>query len=143
MGAEPDNEYTVVRVAGDDVTGALQRIDAAWQGLAPNVPIERRFLDDVFQQAYETFARINQAVTFLAFIAFAIATAGLAGMASLVTSRRVREIAVRKVHGARTWQMLAMLLASFTKPVVVATLLAWPIGKVGAGGDGGQEGGIK
>jgi putative ABC transport system permease protein len=123
----PDNEYTVVRVAGDDVAGALRRIDAAWQGLAPNVPIERRFLDDVFQQAYETFARINQAVTFLALIAFAIATAGLVGMASLVTSRRVREIAVRKVHGARTWQMLAMLLVSFTKPVVVASFLAWPI----------------
>jgi putative ABC transport system permease protein len=124
----PGNEYTVVRVAGDDVAGALQRIDAAWQSLAPNVPLERRFLDDVFQQAYETFARINQVVSVLALVAFAIATAGLVGMAALVTSRRTREIAVRKVHGARTWQMLAMLLASFTKPVVVATLLAWPIG---------------
>jgi putative ABC transport system permease protein len=126
----PDNEYTVVRVAGDDVAGALQRIDAAWRALAPNVPIERRFLDDVFQQAYETFARINQAVAFLALIAFAIATAGLVGMAALVTSRRVREVAVRKVHGARTGQMMLMLLTSFTKPVVVAALLSWPIAYV-------------
>ncbi|HEY3516690.1 MAG TPA: ABC transporter permease [Gammaproteobacteria bacterium] len=126
----PNNEYTVVRVAGDDVAGALQRIDAAWRGLAPNVPIEWRFLDDVFQQAYETFARINQVVTFLALIAVAIATAGLVGMAALVTSRRVREIAVRKVHGARTGQMVVMLLTSFTKPVVVAALLAWPIAYV-------------
>jgi putative ABC transport system permease protein len=124
----PGNEYTVVKVAGDDVADALQRIDEIWSNLAPNVPIERRFLDDVFEQAYETFARINQVVSVLALIAFAIATAGLVGMAALVTSRRVREIAVRKVHGARTWQMLGMLLASFTKPVVVATVLAWPIG---------------
>jgi putative ABC transport system permease protein len=119
-----------VRVAGGDVAGALQRIDTAWQGLAPNVPIERRFLDDVFQQAYETFVRINQLVTFLALIALAIATAGLVGMAALVTSRRGREIAVRKVHGARTGQMVVMLLTSFTKPVVVAALLAWPIAYV-------------
>ena len=126
----PGNEYTVVRVAGDDVAGALQRIDAAWQSLAPNVPIERRFLDDVFQQAYETFARINQVITFLALIAFAIATAGLVGMAALATSRRIREVAVRKVHGARTGQMMVMLLTSFTKPVVVAALLAWPIAYV-------------
>jgi putative ABC transport system permease protein len=34
---------------------------------------------------------------------------------------------VRKVHGARTGQMMVMLLTSFTKPVVIATLLAWPI----------------
>jgi putative ABC transport system permease protein len=119
-----------VKVTGDDVAGALQRIDAAWQNLAPNVPLERRFLDDVFQQAYETFARINQVVSVLALIAFAIATAGLVGMATLVTSRRGREIAVRKVHGARTWQMVAMLLTSFTRPVVVATVLAWPIAYV-------------
>jgi putative ABC transport system permease protein len=123
----PNNEYTVVKVTGDDVGGALQRIDAVWQSLAPNVPLQRRFLDDVFQQAYETFGRINQLVSVLALIAFAIATAGLVGMATLATSRRVREIAVRKVNGAQTWQMAAMLLASFTRPVVVGSVLAWPV----------------
>jgi putative ABC transport system permease protein len=123
----PNNEHTVVKISGDDVAGALQRIDAVWQSLAPNVPLRRRFLDDVFQQAYETFGRINQIVSVLALVAFAIATAGLVGMTTLVTSRRVREIAVRKVHGARTWQMAAMLFTSFTKPVLVAAVLAWPI----------------
>ena len=116
-----------MRVAGDDVAGALQRIDALWNNLAPNVPIKRRFLDDVFEQAYQTFARINGVVTFLALVAFLISTAGLVGMATLATSRRMREIAVRKVHGARTGQMAAMLLTSFAKPVVIANLFAWPI----------------
>ena len=60
----PENEYIVVKVAGDDVAGALKRIDALWSNLAPYVPIRRRFLDDVFEQAYQTFARINGVVTF-------------------------------------------------------------------------------
>jgi putative ABC transport system permease protein len=126
----PDNEYIVVRVAGDDVAGAVQRIDALWNNLAPNVPIKRRFLDDVFEQAYQTFARINGIVSFLALMAFLISTTGLVGMATLATSRRTREIAVRKVHGARTTQMAAMLLTSFAKPVVIANLFAWPIAYV-------------
>ncbi len=125
--SSPYNEYIVVRLAAADVAGALQRIDALWQNLAPNVPIERRFLDDSFEQAYRTFARINQVVSFLALVALVISTTGLVGMATLVTSRRMREIAVRKVHGARTSQIIAMLLAQFTKPVVTANLFAWPV----------------
>ena len=81
----PYNEYIVVRLAAADVAGALQRIDALWQDLAPNVPIERRFLDDSFEQAYQTFARINQVVSFLALVAFVISTAGLVAMATLLT----------------------------------------------------------
>jgi putative ABC transport system permease protein len=123
----PDNEYVIVRIAGDDVAGALQRIDAVWSTLAPTVPIKRRFLDEVFEEAYRTFARINQVVSFLALIALVISLAGLVGMATLVAGRRRREIAVRKVHGARTVQMLAMLLASFAKPIVIANLVAWPV----------------
>jgi putative ABC transport system permease protein len=123
----PYNEYIVVRLDAADVAGALQRIDALWQNLAPNVPIERRFLDDSFEQAYQTFARINQVVSFLALVAFVISTAGLVGMATLLTGRRMREIAVRKVHGAQTGQIIAMLLAQFTKPVVTANLFAWPM----------------
>ena len=48
-------------------------------------------------------------------------------MATLATCRRMREIAVRKVHGARTGQMAALLFTSFAKPVVIANLLAWPL----------------
>jgi putative ABC transport system permease protein len=65
-------------------------------------------------------------------VAFTISVAGLFGMARLVTARRRPEIGVRKTLGASTAQVLRLLLVSFSKPVVVANLLAWPLGFVGA-----------
>src|SRR5690606_17174306 len=60
--------------------------------------------------------------------AFLISTFGLLGMALLLASRRVHEIAVRKTLGARKAQMMGMLLFSLTRPVAIANVVALPFG---------------
>ncbi len=41
--------------------------------------------------------------------------------------RRTREIGIRKVMGAGVVDVVKLLLWQFSKPVVVANILAWPI----------------
>ncbi len=126
--AGPSNtQYTVARVSKTDVSGALAAIDAMWKSLAPTVPIGRRFVDDVFNTSYEYYLRINRLFGLLALLAFVISIAGLFGMATLVAARRRQEVGVRKAHGASTLQIVRLLLTSFSKPVVVANLVAWPL----------------
>jgi putative ABC transport system permease protein len=48
-------------------------------------------------------------------------------MALVAVSRRVHEIGVRKTLGASEGQVVRMLLASFTLPVIVANAVAWPL----------------
>jgi len=121
-------DMTVARVAAADVAGGLQGIDAAWRELAPNVAVSRRFLDEVFERAYAQYLRINQLFAVLSAMAFGICVAGLFGMAIFVAGRRRREIGVRKTLGASTSRMVTLLLVSFSKPVVIANLVAWPAG---------------
>jgi putative ABC transport system permease protein len=118
--------FHVVRIARNDVAAALDGIDATWRRLAPNVAISRRFLNDVFDAEYATFARTAQIFGGLAAMAFLISVAGLFGMATLVTGRRLREIGVRKVFGASATQVASLLLRGFGTPVVLANLVAWP-----------------
>jgi putative ABC transport system permease protein len=125
-------QFAVARISRNDVATALDGIDAMWRRLAPNPAINRRFLDDVFNQVYSSLARTNKLFGLLASMAFAISVAGLFGMATLVTARRRPEIAVRKTLGASTAQLLRLLLASFAKPVVLANVVAWPLGYSGA-----------
>jgi putative ABC transport system permease protein len=127
-GLQSDLELTVVRVAASDLDGGLRGIDTAWRELAPNVAVSRRFLDEVFENAYAQYARINQLFAVLAVMALAICVAGLFAMAIFVTGRRRREIGVRKTLGASTTSIVASLLVGFSKPVVVANLVAWPAG---------------
>jgi putative ABC transport system permease protein len=124
--------FEVARLAAGDVPGALAAVDEMWQRLAPNVAIRRRFLDDVFDDRYATFAGVSDVFTGLAALAFVICVTGLFGMATLVTSRRLPEIGVRKTLGASTVRIVAMLLTSFGKPVVIANLLVWPLAYLAA-----------
>jgi putative ABC transport system permease protein len=119
---------TVARVASADVEAGLAGIDAAWKQLAPNVALSRRFLDEIFERSYANYVRVNHLFGTLSVMAFAICVAGLFGMAIFVAGRRRREIGVRKTLGGTTAQMVALLLASFSRPVLIANLIAWPAG---------------
>ncbi|HEX6993368.1 MAG TPA: ABC transporter permease [Gammaproteobacteria bacterium] len=126
-GLDPEGDVMYVRVDGNDVAGALAGIDAVWGRLAPDVAISRHFFDETFNRAYETFLRLNQAFGLLSATALAIAMAGLVGMAAIVVNHRRREIGVRKTFGASSAQIARLLIAAFSRPVVVANFAAWPI----------------
>ena len=124
--------YTLVRLDANDVAGGVAAVDAAWKRLAPQLPLTRRFMDDLFDENYEKFARVDQIFGGLSLFALAISIMGLFGMAVQVAGRRRHEIGVRKSVGAHKRQIVAMLLGDFAKPVVVANLIAWPLGYLAA-----------
>ena len=59
--------------------------------------------------------------------AFLISAMGLIGMATHVTARRTREIGIRKTLGASVARVLGLLLRDFSKPVIIANVLMWPL----------------
>ena len=122
----PMSRFHIVRLANEDVRGALAAIEGLWQRLLPNVAPNPRFVADYFSDSYANFARVNQAFTALALIAWVISTIGLYAMAILVSGQRIHEIAIRKTLGAHTGQIVLMLLKSFTTPVLIANVIAWP-----------------
>ena len=128
----PDPMYQIARIKASDISGGRKAIEAAWNQLAPDVAINFQFMDTMFDQSYQIFGRVNQVFIGLAAFAFAISVIGLIGMAIQVTGRRVREIGVRKTLGASTRQVTRMLLADFTRPVIIANVIAWPLGFLAA-----------
>jgi putative ABC transport system permease protein len=122
-----DAHVPSVRVARNDIKNALAHIGAVWERLAPKAPLGRQFTDELFGQAYEGFSRASNVLAGLACFAFVIAIMGLFGMAMHVTSRRRREIGIRKTLGASSARVVLMLLRDFARPVVWANLIAWPL----------------
>ncbi len=116
----------LVRVAREHVADAVKRIDGTWDKLLPKVQIRREFMDSLFENEYRSYARINATLNGLSVFAFVIAVMGLCGLAIHVTTRRRREIGIRKTLGATVRGVVTMLLIDFAKPVLVANLVAWP-----------------
>jgi putative ABC transport system permease protein len=125
-------DYQLVKVSRDDVSGGLAAIDRTWKQLAPSIAVSRRFVDDYFNDAYGSYLVLGRVLTGVALLAFGISLTGLFGMATLVAGRRMREVGVRKAHGATGARMVAMLLASFSKPVLAANVVVWPLAYIAA-----------
>ncbi len=119
--------WPIIRVSKNDVVGALEQIDAAWERLSPSYPIQRHFMDEDFDRAVSLFENINRLFIGLSIFAFLISGMGLFGMAIYLTSRRKREIGIRKSLGAKTRQILRLLVWDFSKPVLIANLITWPL----------------
>ncbi len=128
----PDLSYAVARLSKNNVSGALAAIDALWKRLSPKTSLPRRFMDDLYEENYRNFARVNQVSASLALVAVAISIVGLFSMAVQVASRRLHEIGVRKSVGARGGQIVAMLLMQFAWPVLIANLIAAPLAYIAA-----------
>ena len=125
-------EQIIAQISGGDIPGALDGIDAIWERISPTMPRSRRFLDEIFDETYEIYLRVSQSFAALALVALVIAIVGLLGMAVQVANRRLHEIGVRKTLGAKTREIVRLLLVDFGKPVLIANLAAWPLGYITA-----------
>ena len=128
--AEPNGNYgrsVSVKIAAGDPTSAIEHFETVWKRLVPNEPLNWYFLDDAFDERCR--GEKKQAQMFAVFSAFAIfvATLGLFGLASFTTERRTKEIGIRKVMGASVSDIVLLLTSDFTKLVLIANVIAWPV----------------
>ncbi|HEX8527157.1 ABC transporter permease [Allosphingosinicella sp.] len=117
----------VVRVRSADPEGVRRRVGEVWRRLFPEVPFTGRHAD---QQLASLYARESAtATTFSAFaiVAVVIACLGLFGLAAFTAQRRTKEIGIRKVFGARSLDIVKLLVWQFSKPVILANIIGAPV----------------
>jgi putative ABC transport system permease protein len=103
------------------------KIESAWKTAQLTVPFKSSWLrDDLYkrQGAWGTVSMLG----FLAFMSITIACLGLLGMVIYNTETRRKEIGIRKVMGASVSTIVGLLSQSFLKLVLIAGLIAIPIG---------------
>lgn len=117
--------YMIVRYRGDPAT-VRAGVEAAWKQVARDVPFNAKFSDDIMLTLYA--AEDARAKTFAGFAVLAVIVAclGLFGLAAFTAERRTKEIGIRKVLGARTRDIIGLLVWQFSRPVILANLIAWP-----------------
>jgi putative ABC transport system permease protein len=116
----------LVRYDGRDAAGARERIERAWKRLAPDVPYDGVFSEDKVAELYTAEQARAKVFAGFAILAVIVACLGLFGLAAFTAERRTKEIGIRKVLGARTRDIVRLLAWQFSKPVIIANLIAWP-----------------
>jgi putative ABC transport system permease protein len=122
-----DYRRLIVRYENADPSAVRSAIEQIWRRLAPQVPLEADFTEEKIAKQYWVDARRGQTFAGFAFIAVLIACLGLFGLAAFTAERRTKEIGIRKVFGATVRDIVKLLVWQFSKPVVIANLVAWPV----------------
>ncbi|GAB4022974.1 ABC transporter permease [Spirosoma koreense] len=121
-------DRVALRVTATATRPVLGQIEAIWKAMAPEAQFRYRFMDQAFDSMYRSEQRIGRIALTFACLAILIACLGLFGLAAYMAEQRTREIGVRKVLGATSGDIVSMLSGSFLRLVLVAILIACPIG---------------
>jgi putative ABC transport system permease protein len=118
--------FLEVRYRGDPQTmkSALER---EWKQYTNEVPFNAKFSEDIMGEMYKKEDARAQTFAAFALLAVIIGCLGLFGLAAFTAERRTKEIGIRKVLGARTQDIVRLLVWQFSRPVIIANLIAWPV----------------
>lgn len=124
---DPGGRYLLMKLRGNQVRETLTLLQAKWKTLVPYKPFEYRFMDEDFNQLYNSELRLGSVLNIFSAIAIALACLGLFGLSAYAARQRVKEIGIRKVLGARVSQVAALLTVDFIKLVLLSILVAAPL----------------
>ena len=116
-----------IRMKPENISETLGFIEKSIKEFAPDFPFEYSFLDEDIDNLYKTEQQIGNLIKYGTFLAIFIACLGLFGLASFTAEKRTKEIGIRKVLGASVSGIVLFLTKEFTKWVILANLIAWPI----------------
>ncbi len=121
------NEVMAIKVRTSNLQATISEIEKKWDEFSPNQSIRYSFLDQEFAIMYSDTKRMGSFISSFTFLAIFIACLGLFALAQFSIKKRIKEIGIRKVNGAKISEVMTMLNRNFVKWVAIAFIIATPI----------------
>lgn len=116
----------LLKVEPHSIDETIKFMGSKWKALSPSRPFEYTFLDDELARLYDTDVRQSRLLKLFSTICILISCLGLLGLSSFNAIRRTKEIAIRKVHGATTSQIIFILFKEIFVLIAIASLVVIP-----------------
>jgi putative ABC transport system permease protein len=120
--------FICVRYRPGKTREIVEFLEEKWRKFVPGHPFRYNFLNESIENFYQTERKVSDIIQYFTFLAIFIACLGLYGLASFMAERRTKEIGIRKVLGAKVTGIVFLLAGEFSKWVIIASLIAWPVG---------------
>ncbi|MEM1125928.1 MAG: ABC transporter permease [Bacteroidota bacterium] len=119
--------YTLVKVRPGQAMATMDALENVWDQVVLDEPFQATFLDEALDAQYREERRLGQILGSFTVLAILIACLGLLGLAAFTAEQRTKEIGVRKVLGATSGSIVALLSRELVLLVALAGLVAAPI----------------
>ena len=106
----------------------IERLEGLYKRFNQGYSLQYKFLDQAYQAQYTSEQRVAVLSKYFTALAILISCLGLFGLAAFTAERRMKEIGIRKILGSSDLGIISLLLGDFTKMVLLAIVIALPIG---------------
>jgi putative ABC transport system permease protein len=120
-------KYFSIKINGRNIKQTIAQIHNKFEDVFPSQPFKYEFLDGIFNAQYKSDLQFGKVFGLFTFLAIIISCLGLFGLASFTNLQRTKEIGIRKVVGASLQNIFLLLVKDFTKWVLLANIIAWPV----------------
>lgn len=117
---------TLTALARTSYAEAEQALHELWPKFFPNAPFEPRPARDIFAENYEEDARLATLLVASTLLAMLIAAGGVFVLSADTVNRRAREIALRKLYGARRGDITRIVARQLGMLLILAALIFLP-----------------
>jgi putative ABC transport system permease protein len=119
-------QFMMIKLAGHDIQGAIRQIKQTWNTFSSE-PYNVWFLDESMDQLYQKETNMAKLIALFGFIIVVIAVMGIYGLISFNAKYREKEIAIRKVNGSSTVEIMLLLNRAILIQLGIAFAIAVPI----------------
>jgi len=116
-----------VKMKSDHVPATVEFINKTFKSFNPGLPLDFHFLDVDFDNLYRTEQRMSKIFRYFSLLAIIISCLGLIGLSLFMTELRTKEIGIRKVNGAKSLEIFALLSKEYMLWVLISILIATPV----------------
>ena len=119
--------FLVVRLRAGSVAQSLQGLREKWKSMTPNTPFNHTFMDDKFAALYKTELQLQKASKLATVLNLVIVLLGITGVVAFMLQKKGKEIAVRRVLGAGSIDIILMFIKEYAGLILIANIIAWPV----------------
>jgi putative ABC transport system permease protein len=119
--------FIFIRIRNANMQEVVSKVKSEFQTYFKDQYFEYFFLDEYFNTQYKSHIQLFRSFILFCLMAVIITALSLFGLVMLVSVSRTKEIGIRKINGARVYEILIMLNKNFFVLVSIACLGAIPI----------------
>jgi ABC-type antimicrobial peptide transport system permease subunit len=116
-----------IKMKPNKIISTVESVKKTYKSFDPGLPIDFHFLDDDYDNLYRTEQRMGKIFSYFSFLAIIISCLGLIGLSSFMTERRTKEIGIRKINGAKSFEIFFLLSKEYILWVLISIVIANPI----------------
>jgi putative ABC transport system permease protein len=119
--------HLMVKASENQLQNAQDAIEKTWAKLIPDLPLNVESIGDRFEWFHRENKNYIRLIGACCIISIFLSMIGLFAISFQTSRFRTKEIGIRKVNGAKIWEVMLMLNMDFMKWVAIAFVIATPI----------------